>query len=157
MEPPPGLRRQGENILWRFNKSLYGLKQGSRNWFSTFLKVIQQAGYIKLKADYSVCIKSQGTSLTAVLIYADDILTGNDLHKMKILKEFLLKHFHIKDLGDLKYFLGIEFSRSKKGIFMFQRKYVLDILQDAGLLGAGPDKFTMEQFETHTHRWGDTQ
>lgn len=84
-------------------------------------------------------------------------LLGMIFHEMKVLKEFLLKCFCIKDLGNLKYFLGIEFSRSKKGIFMFQRKYVLDILQDAGLLGAGPDKFTMEQFETHTHRWGDTQ
>ena len=60
---------------------------------------------------------------------------------MKRLKEFLLKRFRIKDLGDLKYFLGIEFSRSKEGIFMSQRKYALDILQDSGLTGARPDKF----------------
>ncbi|CAL8993852.1 unnamed protein product [Prunus brigantina] len=51
---------------------------------------------------------------------------------MDRLKSFLLKHFCIKDLGDLKYFLGIEFSCSKKGIYMSQRKYALDILQDAG-------------------------
>ena len=64
---------------------------------------------------------------------------------MKCLKEFLLKRFHIKDLGNLKYFLGIEFSRSKKGILMSQRKYALDILDDSGLLGARPDSFSMEQ------------
>ncbi|XP_034223842.1 uncharacterized mitochondrial protein AtMg00810-like [Prunus dulcis] len=64
---------------------------------------------------------------------------------MEHLKTFLLKRFRIKDLGDLKYFLGIEFSRSKKGIFMSQRKYALDILQDSGLLGACLDNFPMEQ------------
>ncbi|KAK2971090.1 hypothetical protein RJ640_000453 [Escallonia rubra] len=87
-----------------------------------------------------------GTSFTAILIYVDDILlTGNDLQEIERLKKFLLKRFRIKDLGDLKYFLGIEFSRSKKGIFMSQRKYAVDILQDSGLLGVRPDKFPMEQ------------
>lgn len=41
MEPPPGLRRQGEKLVCRLNKSLYGLKQASRNWFSTFSATIQ--------------------------------------------------------------------------------------------------------------------
>ncbi|KAK3008274.1 hypothetical protein RJ639_014960 [Escallonia herrerae] len=87
-----------------------------------------------------------GTSFTAIFIYVDDILlTGNDLQEIERLKKFLLKRFRIKDLGDLKYFLGIEFSRSKKGIFMSQRKYALDILQDSGLLGVRPDKFPIEQ------------
>ncbi|KAK3002667.1 hypothetical protein RJ639_019973 [Escallonia herrerae] len=89
---------------------------------------------------------AKGTSFTAILIYVDDILlTGNDLQEIERLKKFLLKRFRIKNLGDLKYFLGIEFSRSKKGIFMSQRKYALDILQDSGLLGVRPDKFPMEQ------------
>jgi hypothetical protein len=146
MEPPPGLRRQGENVVCRLNKSLYGLKQASRNWFSTFSEAIQKAGYQQSKADYSLFTKPHGPSFTAVLIYVDDILlTGNDLDEMKRLKEFLLKRFRIKDIGDLKYFFGIEFSRSKKGIFMSQRKYTLDILQDSGLIGARPDKFPMEQ------------
>ena len=61
-------------------------------------------------------------------------------------KDCLLQQFCIKDLGDLKYFLGIEFSRSKAGIYMSQRKYALDILQDTGLTGARPDKFPMEQY-----------
>ncbi|XP_020415554.1 uncharacterized protein LOC109948060 [Prunus persica] len=146
MEPPPGLRRQGESVVCRLKKSLYGLKQASRNWFSTFSDTIQKAGYQQLKADYSLFTKAQGTSFTAVLIYVDDILlTGNDLQEMEGLKAFLLKRLCIKDLGDLKYFLGIEFSRSKKGIFMSQRKYAPDILQDSGLSGARPEKFPMEQ------------
>ncbi|XP_019231520.1 PREDICTED: uncharacterized protein LOC109212342 [Nicotiana attenuata] len=146
MEPPPRLRRQGENVVCRLHKSLYGLKQASRNWFLTFSETIQKAGYEQSKADYSLFFKAQGTSFTAILVYVDDILlTGNDLHEIERLKSFLLKCFRIKDLGNLKYFLGIEFSRTHKGIFMSQRKYALDILQGSGLLGARQDKFPVEQ------------
>ena len=76
----------------------------------------------------------------------DILLTGNDLTEIQRVKDCLLQQFRIKDLGDLKYFLGIEFSRSKAGIYMSQRKYALDILQDTGLTGARPDKFPMEQY-----------
>jgi hypothetical protein len=79
-------------------------------------------------------------------IYVDDILiTGNDLKAISILKNFLHIRFRIKDLGDLKYVLGIEVSRSKKGISISQRKYALEILKDSGVLGAKLVNFSMEQ------------
>ncbi|CAL9018556.1 unnamed protein product [Prunus brigantina] len=156
MVPPPGLCRYGENLVCRLNKSLYGLKQASRQWFSKFSGAIQKAGFHQSQADYSLFTKVHDNSFTAVLIYVDDILlTGNDPQEMQLLKAFLLKHFRIKDLGDLKYFLGIEVSRSQKGIFISQRKYALDVIQDAGLLGARPDKFPMEQHLKLTPTNGD--
>ncbi|XP_021734043.1 uncharacterized protein LOC110700750 [Chenopodium quinoa] len=51
----------------------------------------------------------------------------------------------MKDLGPLKYFLGIEVARSKSGLFLCQRKYTLDIVSEAGLLGAKPSGFQIEQ------------
>ena len=76
----------------------------------------------------------------------DILLTGNDLTEIQRVKDCLLQQFRIKDLGDLKYFLGIEFSRSKAGVYMSQRRYALDILQDTGLTGACPDKSPMKQY-----------
>ena len=71
----------------------------------------------------------KGKEFTVLLIYVDDILiTGNDPIAITVLKQFLHNHFRIKDLGDLKCFLGMEVSRSKKGIFISQRKYTLEIL-----------------------------
>ena len=60
------------------------------------------------------------------------------------LKEFLGTEFELKDLGSLKYFLGMEVARSKKGIFISQRKYVLDLLSEVGLMGSKPAETPME-------------
>ncbi|RVX09401.1 Retrovirus-related Pol polyprotein from transposon RE1 [Vitis vinifera] len=147
MSPPLGLRRQGEeNLVCRLHKSLYGLKQASRQWFAKFSEAIQSAGYAQSRADYSLFTRKQGKSFTALLIYVDDILiTGNDPVSIATTKKFLHSHFHLKDLGDLKYFLGIEVSASKNGIFISQCKYALEIIEDAGLLGAAPIDTPMER------------
>jgi hypothetical protein len=69
-------------------------------------------------------------------VYVDDIvLTGNDDGEMQNLKHRLANEFQIKDLGTLKYFLGIEVARSKHGIFISQRKYIIDLLKETGMLG----------------------
>ncbi|KAL5854459.1 hypothetical protein ACOSQ4_004261 [Xanthoceras sorbifolium] len=147
MSPPPGLRRQGEdNLVCRLHKSLYGLKQASRQWFAKFSEAICSAGYVQSRADYSLFTRKQGKSFTALLIYVDDILiTGNDSNSIAATKEFLHSNFRIKELGNLKYFLGIEVSTSKNGIFISQSKYALEIITDAGLLGAAPIDTPMEK------------
>ena len=147
MSLPPGLRRQREeHLVCRLHKSLYGLKQASRQWFAKFSEAIRSAGFVQSKADYSLFTRKQGKSFTALLIYVDDILiTGNDPVSIADIKKFLHNQFHLKDLGDLKYFLGIEISASRKGIFISQRKYALEIIKDAGLLGAAPIDTPMER------------
>jgi hypothetical protein len=64
----------------------------------------------------------------------DIIIIGDDTFEMSQLKQKLSKEFEVKDLGQLRYFLGIEIARSPKGIVLSQRKYVLDLLSDVGML-----------------------
>ena len=69
-------------------------------------------------------------------MYVEDIvITGSDSKGISSLKSFLQSQFHTKDLGMLRYFLGIEVMRSKHGIFSSQRKYVFDLLSETGKLG----------------------
>ena len=63
------------------------------------------------------------------------VITGNDEQAIQDLKLVLHRQFHIKDLGYLKYFLGLEVVRSKNGIVISQCKYTLEILEDVGFLG----------------------
>ncbi|XP_042988696.1 uncharacterized mitochondrial protein AtMg00810-like [Carya illinoinensis] len=86
-------------------------------------------------------------SFIALLVHVDDILQASDsLLEIQLLKTFLHDKFTIKDLGQLKYFLGLEVARSKTGVSLRQRKYALDILQDIGIgiLGSKPTAFSME-------------
>ncbi|KAH9652494.1 protein kinase domain-containing protein [Citrus sinensis] len=136
----------GEHLVCKLNKSIYELKQASRNWFSKFSSTIQQAGFRQSKADYSLFVKTNAKFSTFVLVYVDDIIVaGNDAAEVSRIKDFLAQKFYIKALGKLKYFLGIEVARSSRGIFLSQRKYALDILKDAGLLAGRVSHFPMEQ------------
>lgn len=72
-----------------------------------------------------------------LLIYVDDILiANNDLPTVYYTISSLNKHFKLKDLGSIKYFLEMEVARSKKGISLCQRKYALELIFDDGLLAS---------------------
>jgi len=103
-------------------------------------------GFNRSYADYSLFTYKKGDKFMALLVYVDDIvLTGNDHQLCADFKAYLHKCFHIKDLGNLKYFLGIEVARSSQGLFLCQRKYALEIINECGLLGSKPAAFPIEQ------------
>jgi hypothetical protein len=151
MQLPPGFRRKGENRVCKLHKSLYGLKQASRQWFLKLSSALKSAGFKQSWSDYSLFVRNHQGIFTALLVYVDDvILAGNNLEDITKTKCFLSSHFKLKDMGQLKYFLGIEVARSKHEISLCQRKYALEILKDTGFLGAKPSRFPAEQNVTLT-------
>jgi len=126
MSLPPGFRRKGETRVCKLHKSLYGLKQASRQWFTKLSNALKAAGFHQSLSN-------------------DVILAGNNLQDIENTKLFLSRQFKLRDLGQLKYFLGIEVARSQNGISLSQRKYALDILNDTGFLGAKPSRFPLDQ------------
>ena len=70
-----------------------------------------------------------------LIVYVDDIaIIGSDQDGIRKLKQHLFSHFQTKDLRKLKYFLGIEIAQSNSSVVMFKRKYVLNILEETGML-----------------------
>ncbi|RVW50800.1 Retrovirus-related Pol polyprotein from transposon TNT 1-94 [Vitis vinifera] len=141
MEQPPGFVAQGESgLVCRLRRSLYGLKQSPRAWFSRFSSVVQEFGMLRSTADHSVFYhhNSLGQCIYLVVYVDDIVITGSDQDGIQKLKQHLFTHFQTKDLGKLKYFLGIEIAQSSSGVVLSQRKYALDILEETGMLDCKP-------------------
>ncbi|KAK6161310.1 hypothetical protein DH2020_004691 [Rehmannia glutinosa] len=139
MKMPPGFNSMAPGKVCRLRKSLYGLKQAPRCWFAKLVGALKQYGFQQSYSDYSLFTLQRGSLQLNVLVYVDDlIISGNDGDSIKTFKQYLSSCFHMKDLGVLKYFLGLEVARSSIGIFLCQRKYALDIISEVGLLGGKP-------------------
>ncbi|KAD6795877.1 hypothetical protein E3N88_06773 [Mikania micrantha] len=146
MKIPHGFLKENDNRVCRLRKSLYGLKQASHNWYQKFTNALLGLSFTTSKADHSLFLYRHKDVFIAVLIYVDDvIMAGNNLNKMQEVKDRLRDQFSIKDLGPLKYFLGIEVARTSRGLVLSQRKYTLDILEDSGMEGCRPSSFPIEQ------------
>ncbi|XP_058761005.1 uncharacterized protein LOC131634366 [Vicia villosa] len=108
-------------------------------WFEKLNSLLIGHGYTQAPSDHSLFVKKTSSSFTILLFYVDDvILAGDYLHEFQLMKNILHQAFKIKDLGVLKYFLGLEVAHSSKGISVCQRKYCLDLLNDSGFLGSKP-------------------
>ncbi|KAL8136156.1 hypothetical protein AgCh_010669 [Apium graveolens] len=98
-------------------------------------------GFVQSKSDYSLFTLTNDSSITLVLAYVDDLLiAGNSGSEIDDLKRMLSAKFHMKDLSELRYFLGLEVDRNDAGFFVSQHKYLVDILKEFNMQAATPMK-----------------
>ncbi|GJY42604.1 putative RNA-directed DNA polymerase [Tanacetum coccineum] len=140
MKQPPGfIDPQRPNHVCLLHKSLYGLKQAPRAWFERLSKALFDLGFKGSKTDPSLFIYSRGDTLLYILVYVDDIIvTGNNKGTIDNIICQLGSAFALKDLGPLNYFLGIEIVPYVSSILLSQKKYILELLQSAGLSNCNP-------------------
>ncbi|RVW90513.1 Retrovirus-related Pol polyprotein from transposon TNT 1-94 [Vitis vinifera] len=137
MKPPPGLFPSPTSHVCKLRRSLYGLKQASRAWFEKFRTTLLQFSFRQSKYDTSLFLRKSDMGIVVLLVYVDDIvITGSDSALLGQLKTHLSESFHMKDLGPLTYFLGLEVHHSPSGISLNQHKYASDLVATAGLQGA---------------------
>ena len=135
--PPRFFDDQGNKKVYKLNKSIYGLKQSPRAWFGRFSQVLRRHGYSQGHADHTMFYKhSVDGKIVILIVYIDDIIfTRDDIDGMEKLKRVLANEFEVKDLGFLRYFLGMEVARTTQGIVVCQRKFTPDLLEETGMLG----------------------
>jgi len=91
----------------------------------------------RCEADHSVFYQHSSVGCVYLIVYVDDIvLTRSKNNGISQLKQHLCHHFQTKDFGKLKYFLGIKVAQFNDGIVISQRKYVMDTLEETGLMSS---------------------
>ena len=113
---------------------------------------MRKYGYHQSNSDHTLFLKHRQSKVTTLIVYVDDmIITGDDAEEISKLQELLSTEFEMNNLGELKYFLGIEVARSKNGMFLSQHKYVLDLLTEVRLLECKP----VDTLIVQNHRLGE--
>ena len=152
MKQPPGFIEPGkEHLVCRLNRSIYGLKQSSREWNIALDSYFRDHSFIPLLCDPCIYVlhTSQGSALVGV--YVDDFIILCKSHELLSgIKSDLSSHFKMKDLGQLKLCLGMEILRSDAStILLHQHKYVKDILERHGHSNCHPTSTPQDSNNTH--------
>ena len=132
LEQPPGYERKDrEQWVYRLLKSLYGLKQGLKNWYDALHKALLELGFTRSEADHGVFFKRIGKDIIILAIHVDDgMVTGNNIAHIKRFKEEINKKYKITDLGPVYSLLGIKVTRDliEKTISLSQQAYIEAII-----------------------------
>ncbi|KAM1133510.1 hypothetical protein ACFX19_043460 [Malus domestica] len=128
MQQAPGFVERGkETMVCKLNKSIYGLKQASRQWNRKFDQVMAASGFQENKLDECIYLKVLGAKVIFLVLYVDDILlASSDMSLLQATKSMLTQNFDMKDLGEDRFVLGIEIVRDRamKSLGLSQRQYI---------------------------------
>ena len=133
MLQPQGFEIKGhEDKVYKLKRSLYRLKQSSRQWYLKFHQAILEIGFEMSPLDHCVYIWKCYDELTILSLYVDDILlAGNNPDMMSKTKSFLSSRFEMTDMGPATYVLGIKITRDRntKFLYLAQENYLEKVLK----------------------------
>ena len=126
-----------KRMVCKLMKSIYGLKQASRQWYYNFHQVIISSGFEMNMVDDCIYRKFSGSKRIYLVLYVDDIfLSTNDIGMLHETKRFLSNKIEMKDLGDASFVLGIQIhhDRSRGILDLSQKSYIEKILKRFGCM-----------------------
>ncbi len=133
MDQPIGFITKGqEGKVCRLKRSIYGLKQSSRQWYFRFHEAITSVGMDMIEEDHCVYVKRSENGILILSLYVDDILiAGSNMEMINATKEWLSSIFEMKDMGEANYVLGVKIlrNRSKRFLGLSQETYIKKILE----------------------------
>ena len=108
----------------KLEKSLYGLRQSPKNWFSTMDHHLGKIGFRSLKSDPCVYVYEDENGSATLTLYVDDVLLlGANKQLLDKLKKKLMDRFEMTNMGDASRVLGMNITRDhEKGIITINHK-----------------------------------
>ena len=143
MSQPIGFEEVGkDHMVCKLQKSIYGLKQASRQWYLKF-DVVTANGFKENIVYQCIYMKVSGSKFIFMVLYVNNILlVANDIDLLIETKQLLFIHFDIKDLGEASYVLGIQIIRDRpSGIMrLSQQTYIESLLKRFNMQSCSFDK-----------------
>ena len=146
MQQPPGYEEGGSQFACKLHKALYGLRQAPRAWHKKLRSELEGIGFSAGESDPGLFILRKEDTRVFVLVWVDDMLiAGKDVHDIARVKERLMSIFDIRDLGEARYFLGMEIIRDRraKTIELTQAKLTAELVARYNLEEAKSRKLPM--------------
>ena len=131
MVPPGFLALHLSHLIYKVNKSLYGLEQSPKQWYGHIHTNLAIGGLLHTQADSNVYYRQNTSNILILIPYVDDIyITGLDCQGIIQLKKFLQAMYIMIDLGKLSKFLGVNFDQSASSVFLHQTAYTMQLLAE---------------------------
>jgi hypothetical protein len=121
------------------SRSLYGLRQAPRAWFTRIAGFLRSIGFVATRLDSSLFVLRRGSDTAFLLLYVDDMVLNTSTDKL--LQDIIARlqnEFAVKDMGPLHYFLGVDVQRRNTGFLLSQTKYTEELLDRAGMVHCKP-------------------
>lgn len=142
IEQPEGFVTQsegGKTLVCKLKKSLYGLKQSGRNWNNMLHSFLINENFVQSLADPCVYTRFEKKSKIILIVWVDDIIiAANSNLVLEVIKGSLCRKFKMKDLGELSWFLGIQFVCKPGQIEMNQSMYLEKVLTKFNMMDCKP-------------------
>lgn len=137
----PELFCDNSNRVCKLMKSIYGLKQASRQWNKKLSAVFISMGYQQSKIDPCVYSKFNNNDMIFVAIYVDDLMIfTNSIELEEESKASLMEKFKMKDLGEAKLCIGLRITKGNNSISLDQETYTKNMLEKFGMENCHPVK-----------------
>ena len=147
MEQPHGFKDNvNPDYVCKLKRGLYGLKQSPRIWFERLGNYLKSMNFKQSCADASVFMNDGANGKIIIVLYVDDlIIIGDNDEFVQKIKHNMSNEFEMKDLGELKYFLGIEVIKCINGWMLSQKKYMVDMLKEFSMYDCKPMQTPMQE------------
>ena len=109
--------------MCKLNKSIYGLKQASKNWYESLANLLIEKGFQRSCNDYCLFVrKEESGTFSYIVLWVDDIIIAAERDVVDTIKSLLEDNFKMDDRGELHWFLGMRIIKSEDKITVDQEK-----------------------------------